>query len=136
MADFGRGSTSAGPLRAFSYTPFQVLWAASLISFISFFMILIARGWLLQEETGDPFQVTAINAVAMIPMMFFSSWGGVLADRFSRRGVLVAGEALNFVILGIQTLLLFVGVHSVWPVYVLALANGTVFALYLSLIHI
>ena len=118
------------PMRAFAYTPFKVLWAASLISFISFFMILIARGWLLQRETGDPFQVTAINAVAMIPMMFFSSWGGVLADRFSRRSVLVVGETVNFFILGLQTILLFLGVHSIWPVYLLALANGTVFALY------
>ena len=129
-ARFRRGAPGGRPLRAFTYTPFRILWAASLISFISFFMILTARGWLLQRETGDPFQVTAIHAVAMLPMLLFSGWGGVLADRFARRNVLVIGETLNFVILGVQTALLFMGVHDVWPVYVLALANGSVFALY------
>ena len=126
-----RGHTFGGrPMRAFAYTPFRILWAASLISFISFFMVLTARGWLLQRETGDPFQVTAIHAVAMLPMLLFSGWGGVLADRFTRRTVLIMGEALNFFIIGLQTVLLFLGVHDVWPVYVLALANGSVFALY------
>ena len=130
MARFHRRPFGGRSLRAFAYSPFRVLWAASLISFISFFMILIARGWLLQRETGDPLQVTGINAVAMLPMMVFSGWGGVLADRFSRRLVLFGGEMLNFFILGIQTFLLFLGVHAVWPVYLLALANGAVFALY------
>ena len=127
---FRRRTFGGRPLRAFAYTPFRVLWAASLISFISFFMVLTARGWLLQRETGDPFQVTAIHAVAMLPMLLFSGWGGVLADRFTRRSVLVMGESLNFFIIGLQTVLLFLGVHDVWPVYVLALANGSVFALY------
>ena len=126
-----RGHTFGGrPMRAFTYTPFRILWAASLISFISFFMVLTARGWLLQRETGDPFQVTAIHAVAMLPMLLLSGWGGVLADRFTRRTVVVMGETLNFFIMGIQTILLFMGVQDVWPVYVLALANGSVFALY------
>ena len=130
MAQFGGRSQGSRPLKAFTYAQFRVLWASSLISFISFFMVLIARGWLLQQETGDPFQVTAVNAVAMFPMMFFSGWGGVIADRLSRRTVLVAGEAANFLILGIQTGLLFAGIREIWPVYVLALANGMVFALY------
>ena len=127
---FRRHTVGGRPLRAFTYTPFRILWAASLISFISFFMVLTARGWLLQRETGDPFQVTAIHAVAMLPMLLLSGWGGVLADRFTRRTVVVMGETLNFFIMGIQTVLLFMGVQDVWPVYVLALANGSVFALY------
>ena len=125
-----RHTLGARPLRAFSYPQFRLLWAASLISFISFFMILIARGWLILQLTDSPFQVTAVNAISMLPMMLFSGWGGVIADRFNRRTVLVAGETFNFLVIGVHTVLLFADVIEVWQVYALALANGAVFAFY------
>ena len=128
-----RSSSRSGgprPLRAFTYAQFRLLWAASLVSFISFFMILIARGWLILKLTDSPFEVTAVNAISMLPMLLFSGWGGVIADRFNRRSVIIVGELFNFLILGVHTILLFADVIEVWQVYALALANGSIFALY------
>jgi len=123
-------SIGSRPLRAFTYGQFRLLWAASLISFISFFMILIGRGWLILKLTDSPFQVTAVNAVSMAPMMLFAGWGGVIADRMNRRTIVVVGEVFSFSFLIIHTILLFADRIEVWQVYVLGLANGIVFALY------
>ena len=119
----------SGGLRPFAYSQFRVLWGASLTSIMSFFMLMIARGWLILEMTDSPFLVTAVQAVSMVPMMFLSPFGGVVADRLDRRLVLIASDVSNLVILLVLALLLFAGVAEVWHVFVLALLNGVTFSL-------
>ena len=116
-------------LRAFGYGDFRLLWLASLVSLVSFFMVLIARGWLVLERTDSAFLVTAISAISMVPMFFFSAFGGVIADRLNRRTVLILGEVANFVILLVQGLLLVANLLETWHLFALALLNGTAFSL-------
>ena len=58
-------------------------------------MTLIARGWLILNLTDSPFMVTAINAVPMVPMAIFPLFGGVVADRFNRRVILMVGDTIS-----------------------------------------
>ena len=120
---------SSGPLRSFAYRQFRLLWGASLFGLVSFMMVLIARGWLVLELTDSPFMVTAVNAVAMLPMMVFSAFGGVIADRLNRRKVLIVVEAFNFAIILTLALLLFTDLVQVWHIFVLSSLNGLAFAL-------
>ena len=81
-----RAVLARGPFRAFGNPQFRLLWAGSLFSVASFFMVLIARGWLVLDLTDSPFMVTAVNAVPMLPMALLSPLGGVLADRIRAGG--------------------------------------------------
>ena len=128
MSDSAHKSLSDS-LRAFSYRDFRLLWLASLLSLISFFMVMIARGWLVLERTDSAFLVTAIAATSMVPMFFFSAFGGAVADRMNRRTVLIVGEVGNFVILIFQGLLLVAGLLETWHLFALALVNGIVFSM-------
>ena len=79
-----------------------------MFSIVSFFMMIVARGWLVLELTDSAFMVTAINAVPMLPMLVVSPFGGVVADRVSRRLILLIGDACSFIILAtLARLILF-----------------------------
>ena len=113
---------------AFQNTQYRLLWGASLFSILSFFMVLVARGWLILELTDSPFMVTAINAVPMLPMLVLSPIGGVIADRFSRRLILMAGDLLSGAVLLTLALLILAGDVQVWQVFALSFLHGVVFS--------
>jgi MFS family permease len=120
---------ATGPLAALHYTAFRTLWLASLISITTFFMVIIARGWLVLQMTDSTFLVVAIQAVSMIPMMFFSPIGGVIADAFERKYILILGELLNVAALLVLAILLVMDQIVLWHVFALSLVSGLAFSL-------
>ena len=116
-----------GPVRAFAHTGFRLFWAASFLSMSSFFMVLVARGWLVLGMTDSPFMVTAVQAVSMIPILF-ALVGGVIADRTNKRLMLIAGDGASLVFVLALAILVAANVAEVWHVFVLALLSGIAFA--------
>ena len=90
---------------------------------------MIARGWLILVMTDSPFMVTSVTAVGMLPTLVFSPFGGAIADRLSRRTILIVAEVSNLLLLLIMALLLFADVIQVWHVFVLSILNGVAFSL-------
>ncbi len=124
-----RAVLARGPFRAFGNPQFRLLWAGSLFSVASFFMVLIARGWLVLDLTDSPFLVTAVSAVPMLPMALLSPLGGVLADRVSRRFVLILGDSISLVVLVAMAVLILADVIQVWHIFLLSLVHGLTFSL-------
>ncbi len=118
-----------GPLRAFSFADFRLLWVSSLAFMISFAMASTARGWLILELTDSAFMVTAVQAVSWLPMMVVPPFGGLIADRLNKKSILIVSDAANLVILLALAILLFADVITVWQVFLLAVLNGVVFSL-------
>ena len=85
----------------------------------------VAQDWLVLELTNkDAAMLGLVTAIQFLPAMLLSLYGGLLADRFSKRKLLIltnTGAALTSVILG---LLVIVGSVQLWHVFVLALALG------------
>ena len=92
-------------------------------------MTMIARGWLALELTDSSFMVTAVNAVGMLPMLVFSAFGGVIADRMNRRLVLIVSEAFNFVVVLALALLIVADLVNIHLVFALTILHGVGFAL-------
>ena len=120
---------TSGPLASLNYSAFRTLWLASLISITTFFMVIIARGWLVLQMTDSTFLVAAIQAVSMIPMMFFSPIAGVIADSFERKYILILGELLNVASLLALAALLVTDQIVLWQVFALSLVSGLSFSL-------
>ena len=120
---------TTGPLAALQYPDFRTLWSASLVSITTFFMVIIARGWLVLQMTDSTFLVAAIQAVSMIPMMFFSPIGGVIADSFERKYIMILGEILNVASLLALAALLVTDHVLLWHVFALSLVSGFAFSL-------
>jgi MFS family permease len=85
----------------------------------------VAQDWLVLELTNkDAAMLGLVTAIQFLPAMLLSLYGGLLADRFSKRKLLIltnTGAALTSVILG---LLVIAGSVQLWHVFVLALALG------------
>lgn len=80
---------------------------------------LLAMPWLIYELTGSAFGMGLMFLVETIPFIFISPIAGLLADKFSRRNILIISALLQSIaiasIIGLNTL----NVLEVWMIYVL-----------------
>lgn len=77
---------------AFAYPGFRWFAAAQFISFSLLTVQMMARGWEMQQLTGSPFMVSLVGALQVLPMLVFGFVGGELADRVSRKWVVLVGD--------------------------------------------
>ena len=88
----------------------------------------VAQDWLVLELTHGSGTALGITTGLQFLPMLASPWGGVIADRYPKRAILMLTQALMgglAVILGVLTL---TGTARIWHVYLLALALGMVTA--------
>lgn len=103
---------------------FRIHLLGSSISNIGTWMQRIAQDWLVHTLTGSAAAVGVTTALQFLPMLLFGLYGGVLADRFDKRKLLLGTQSalgLTGLILAALTLS---GAVEVWHVYVLAFAVG------------
>lgn len=72
--------------------PYRHLWAGGVFSFLSFQMQMIARGWLAYELTGSNSILGAVMFSFGVPMLLLTPWGGVAADRFPKRRIILSAQ--------------------------------------------
>ncbi|MDP7619407.1 MAG: MFS transporter [Dehalococcoidia bacterium] len=118
-----------GPLRAFGSRDYSLYWTASVLSIMSHLMFFLFRGWLALELTDSAFMVTAVATAGEIPSFIFSMPGGVLADRISRKAMLVAAESFTVVVLLVFALMIAADQMNIWYLLGLTTLLGIVFAL-------
>ncbi len=92
-------------------------------------MVILVRGWLVLELTDSAFLVTTTQAVSMLPTLLLPPVAGVLADRVSRKSILIVNELANLGFLALLIVLLFTDIIQVWHVFVIGFLNGITFAL-------
>jgi len=73
---------------------YRRLWTGGLISFLAVQMEFIARGWLAFKLTGSNAGLGAVYLGFGVPMLLLTPWGGVAADRLSKRSVLMGCQSL------------------------------------------
>lgn len=95
-----------------------------MISLIGTWMQTIAQQWLVYRLTGSAMMLGMVNLVAVLPLAPLSLWGGSLADRFSKRSIIVVTQSVMMGQAFILAALTWVGVVQVWHVMVLALVLG------------
>ncbi|MBT1191629.1 MFS transporter [Rhodococcus kroppenstedtii] len=102
------------------------LWASGqIVSLIGTWMQRIAQDWLvLTLSDGNAVAVGIVMALQFGPTLVLSVWGGVLADRYDKRRLLMGTQAAAAVFGLVLGLLDVGGVVELWHVYVLALLLG------------
>ncbi len=84
MSRFRRSSLST--LR---HRNFRMLWIADTIAIMGTQIANVAVTWQVFELTGDPLKLGLLGLFKFIPIVFFGLYGGLIADRRDRRGILV-----------------------------------------------
>ncbi|GAB3356763.1 MFS transporter [Modestobacter lapidis] len=104
---------------------FRLYASANLVSLTGTWMQRIGQDWLvLQLSGGSGIALGVTTALQFAPTLLFSFYGGVLADRYDKRRVLVGTQALmGALALGLG-LLVATDAVILWHVYLLAAALG------------
>ncbi|MGQ0467469.1 MAG: MFS transporter [Sporichthyaceae bacterium] len=96
-----------------------------LVSNIGTWMQRVAQDWLvLQLSGGSAVALGITTALQFLPLMLFGLVGGMIADRFDKRRILVATNAFMGLSAAVLAVLVLGDVAAVWHVYAVAFALG------------
>jgi MFS family permease len=105
---------------------FRRYFAGQVVSLSGNWMQTVSAVWLVLSLTGSGVAVGLTTALQFLPMLLFGAWGGLLADRFPKRKLLIVTQAL----MALPALALFAvtdaGITTPWMVYLAVLAMGAV----------
>jgi MFS transporter, DHA3 family, tetracycline resistance protein len=82
----------AGTLAAFGSRDFRLLWGGQTISFVCDAAFIVALGWRVIELTGRASSLGFVLALESLATLTTLLWGGVLADRHSRRLLMIGSD--------------------------------------------
>jgi len=88
----------------------------------------VAQDWLVLELTHGSGTALGITTGLQFLPMLASPWGGMIADRYPKRAILMVTQALMGPLAVILGILALTGAVRIWHVYLLALALGMVTA--------
>jgi MFS family permease len=88
----------------------------------------VAQDWLVLELTHGSGTALGITTGLQFLPMLASPWGGMIADRYPKRAILMVTQALMGALAVILGILALTGAERIWHVYLLALALGMVTA--------
>lgn len=103
---------------------YRLLWVGNVISLLGDWFNLLASAELLTDLTNTGVAVSYLFMARFLPLFLFSPLGGVLADRYSRRGIMIASDLLRA-----MTVLGFLLVRLSGQIWLLYLLTVTQFAL-------
>jgi len=106
---------------------FRLYWFSQLVSLSGTWMCAVAQGWLVLELTNQPFWLGAVGAAGTLPVLAFSLIGGVAADRFPKRSLLVATQSVSTAVALALGLLTLSGQIRVWQVLTAIALNSLTF---------
>jgi MFS family permease len=105
---------------------YRLYYTGQVISTSGTFMQLIAQAWLVLKLTDSGTALGMVTALQYLPVLFLGPYGGLIADRFSKRTILCLTQSIAGVLALILGVLVATQWVTLWSVYVLALCLGLV----------
>ena len=110
---------------ALRYRDFRLLWFGAFASTTGTFMQTLAQGWLVYTMTGSAFLLGVDGFLATGPMLLFSLFGGVIADRVERRRIMLLSQVAQMTFAFVLTGLLYFHAVKVWHIFILSFLTGS-----------
>ena len=127
-APSGRFSAALRTFSSFRHRNFRLFFFGQLISLIGTWMQGTALGWLIYNLTGSKQDLGMIDMLRTMPVVALCLFGGLLADRYSKRGILVWTQSLLMLLALLLTALVFARVITVGQIMAITVCVGVVFA--------
>ena len=103
---------------------FRLYYIGQIISTSGTFMQSIAQAWLVLKLTNSGTALGLITALQYVPILILGPYGGVIADRISKRKILFFTQSISGLLALILGVLVATGLVQVWMVYILAFCLG------------
>jgi MFS family permease len=110
--------------RAFRYRDFRIMWLGACVSTIGTFVQQFAQSWLVYDLTKDPFYLGLDLFLGQLPIMLFSLFGGVFADRLDRKKMLLSSQYIQMICAFALAALFATNTVRVWHILTLSFLVG------------
>src|SRR5580700_11173973 len=101
------------------------MWIGACTSSIGSWMQIMAQAWLVYTLSHNSAFLLGLDAfLGSIPIFLFSLVGGVMADRFDRRHVLLGSQYVQMIDATILTVLVFTHTVHIWQLLTLSCISG------------
>jgi MFS family permease len=114
--------------RSLTVRNYRLYFGAAVISNIGTWMQRVAQDWLVLQLTGSASALGLTVALQFLPFVLFGPWGGIAADRYSKRRLLTITQSTMGTLALMLGVLVVTGAVQAWHVYILAFLLGTVTA--------
>ncbi|MFZ4894596.1 MFS transporter [Plantibacter sp. Mn2098] len=105
---------------------FRLFTIGHIVATTAIGMQRITQDWLVLQLSGSVAAVGITVALQFAPMLFFGLYGGVLADRYPKRVLLMITQSIAAVLAVVLSVLALTGSVQVWHIYLIAFILGLV----------
>jgi MFS family permease len=110
---------------ALRFRNFRLFWFGSIISLSGTWMHQAAQGWLVFKLTDSPFYLGLASSAISTPILLFTLVGGVAADRFSKRNIILVTQIFDMFLALSLAVIVSTEIVTVWHVLIIAFFMGT-----------
>ena len=110
--------------RSLRHRNYRLIWIGTLFSSSGQWIQQAALGWLTYDLTGSAALLGAVNGARSLPLLFLGPLGGVAADRFDKKRLMLTTQAFMVVISIVFATLIVTGLVEVWHIFVFTLLSG------------
>lgn len=104
---------------------FFTIWTGQALSMIGSALTQFVLVWWITQTTGSPSALAVAGVVALLPTAIFGPLGGALADRWSRRAVMMVTDTITALSMAILVALFATDSVQLWQVYTLMFVRAT-----------
>ncbi|MCL6472024.1 MAG: MFS transporter [Firmicutes bacterium] len=106
------------------YPEYRYLWSGAFLSNIGTWIQSVALGWFVFQVTNSEFSLGLVNFTSSLPTFFLALVGGVIADRYERRSLLIISQIILMVLAFVLGLLVSLRVANILIILAISLAAG------------
>ena len=111
-------------LAAFRHRDYRNTWTANMLGGSAMWTFMVAVSWLVLNRSDSSAWVGVITFAGMLPFLVVSPIGGLLADRFDRRKVVLVTAFGTTLTTSVTGALMIVGAIEIWHLPILAFLGG------------
>ena len=111
-------------LAAFEVRNFRLIWTGAFLSSIGSWIQDVALLWVIHTEFKNPAYLGWRQFSSELPMVAFMLLGGVLADRFNKKTILMTSQFIQLGMALVLAALYFTGHLSIWAVVTVGFITG------------
>ena len=118
--------------RALRHRNFRIFFSGQLFSLIGTWIQTVAESWLVYRLTGSSLKLGAVGFCAQIPVFIAAPIGGIIADRYDRRKIVIGTQVSAMLLALIYAALVLIHgsdgkmLIQVWHIFLLAALLGLV----------
>ena len=105
------------PLLTLRHRDFRRLWLSQFVSLTGSQMQAVAINWHVYLLTRSPLALGFVGLSRVLPIVVFSLWGGIVADRYDRRRVMLWTQSTMTVIAALLAAATFLRHDTIWLIY-------------------